>query len=257
MSYLLRPHLFFLFLFWVFPVSADASPQNEQTVEAGAAPFVLVSAHEKRDYFGVLAELVYQDAFQRMGRKLVIRYAPLQRVEVLHRNAQVDGDVGRTDAFQFRFPELIRVAESTVIIRYVVYSASPDVRVNNWYDLLQSSLRIEYLRGDMMSDKRLKDIASSGQVSQVDTLTLGLRKLFAGRTDLFIGVQRGVEHVMTKQEFRGQKLYLAGVLDAFEAHVYLRPQYEELAKQLSDVLAEMKREGVIEYYQEQALLLIQ
>ncbi|WP_140054611.1 hypothetical protein [Oceanospirillum sanctuarii] len=262
MNLLLRPFLLFVFL---FPLLPDLSQAGQPTVLTRFSdndtiskpddrlPIVLVSAHQKHDYFGVLAELIYQDAFQRLGRKLEIRYAPLRRAEVLHRNAMVDGDVGRTDAFHQQFPEMIRVSEATVSVRYNAYSQLPNIKVNSWDSLRWSSLRIEYQRGDLMASYRLKDIGPSAQLTQVDNLTLGLRKLFAGRTDLFIGMERGINHVMAKSEFRGKKLYRAGFMEAFEGHVYLQPKHRELAAELSDVLKAMAQEGVIERYQQEAL----
>ncbi len=262
MNLLFRPFLLIVFLFPALSQAGEPTvltrfSDNEQNSKQDNRPaIVLVSAHQKHDYIGVLAELIYQDAFQRLGRKLEIRYAPLRRTEVLHRNAMVDGDVGRTDAFHKQFPEMIRVPEATVSVRYSAYSLLPNIQVDGWDSLRWSSLRIEYLRGELLSSFRLQDIGPSAQLTQVDSLTLGLRKLFAGRTDLFIGMEEGVHHVLGKLEFRGQKLHQAGFLESVDGHVYLQPKHKELAAELADVLRQMKQEGVIKRYRQQALQIL-
>lgn len=219
-------------------------------------PIVLVSSHHESEYFGMLAKLIYEDAFARLGRPLVIRFAPLKRAEALHEKGLVDGDVGRTDAFQNRFPNMIRVRESTISVRYSAYSLLPTLRVEGWYSLRWRALRIEHLRGDLLSVSRLRNIGPSAQVRVVDNWQVGVRKLFAKRTDLFIGMDRGVDYALTLPEFEGRTLHRAGFLELSEAHAYLQPQHWDLAIALSEVLGTMKKEGVIERYEKLAFQML-
>jgi hypothetical protein len=84
--------------------------------------------------------------------------------------------------------------------------------------------------------------------------TLGLRKLAAGRTDLYIDGELLVEATLARAEFRGTSIRKVAVMEKINAHAFLHPKHRALAARLSATLVQMKREGLIERYRKAALV---
>lgn len=81
---------------------------------------------------------------------------------------------------------------------------------------------------------------------------MGVRKLVAQRSDVFVEFEGAVRMVMDQGEFRDKKIYPAGALEEFDLHAFLRPEHQQLALQLSEVLLQMRREGLIAAYEQEA-----
>ncbi len=219
---------------------------------AEARPLVMSVIQKESDYYGRLVTLIYDEAFRRIGRKLDVKYFPAKRSSLMVSHGRIDGDLARTLKFHREHPQLVPVSESPLTIRFVVFSADPSIKINGWQDLKESAYRIDYLRGSALIDQKLKMGILKGPLSRVDDWKGGLRKLFAGRSDLFVEFEGGMRYAMTRTEFQGKKIYLAGVLDEYTVHAFLQPQHEALAAELSGVLKEMKQEGLIAQFEQQA-----
>ena len=85
----------------------------------------------------------------------------------------------------------------------------------------------------------------------------GMKKLIAGRTDLYVGPEMVLTQLLQSEELRqffqtkeakGDKVRVAGVLEEIALHAYVHQTHHDLAPQLSTVLKAMKEEGLIEQY---------
>jgi len=59
---------------------------------------------------------------------------------------------------------------------------------------------------------------------------------------------------LSSEEFKNFELRIAGVMEKFTGHVYLNKKHKELAPKLSNVLKDMKKEGMFEKYRNAAKL---
>jgi hypothetical protein len=93
----------------------------------------------------------------------------------------------------------------------------------------------------------------AARLSSVTHSILGLRKLAAGRTDLFIDGELLVESALTAAEFRGTSIHKVAVMEELNGHSFLNSKHRALAGRLSETLAQMKREGLIKKFRTAAL----
>lgn len=217
------------------------------------APLVLGVIQSESDYYGRFVRLIYQEAFRRLGRHVEIRYFPAKRSSFLVRAKRIDGDLARTVNFHKQHPNLAIVPEAPFEVYIKAFSASPTLKISDWQDLRETKYRVDYLRGSAMIDIKRKEGRLQDPISQVNDWKTGLRKLFAGRSDLFVEFEGGVRYAMAKPEFQGKWLFEAGTLDVYSVHAFLQPEHKELAHELAQVLRNMKYEGVIDQFKKQAL----
>lgn len=224
-------------------------------------PLVMAMVQKESDYYGRLVSLIYREAFSRIGRDLEIRYYPIKRSDLMIETGRIDGDLARAQPFNGQYPHLVPVAESPLTLRIVVFSTSPTLKFSSWDALRQTGFRVNYLGGSALLNNRLARRTASGQITPVPeqenfaavgNWTIGLRKLFAGRSDLFVAFDGVVRFAMTKSEFYDKQLFNAGVLEELALHAYLQPEHEDVAKALAVVLKEMKAEGVIRQFEQEA-----
>lgn len=219
---------------------------------AAEQPVVMGIIQSKSDYYGRLVSLIYDEAFRRIGRKLEINYYPAKRSSLLVKEGEIDGDLARTKSFLQEHPHLIPVTESPLTIRIMAFTNSPTLKISGWQDLKQTGYRVDYLRGSALIEQKLEKGELLAPISLVNDWTLGLRKLFADRSDIFVEFEGGVRFAMTRSEFQGKTLFVAGQLDEFTVHAFLQPEHKELAAKLSLVLKDMRQEGLIAQFEQQA-----
>ena len=70
-----------------------------------------------------------------------------------------------------------------------------------------------------------------------------------------MGAELNIMRSLESDEFRNSKLRVAGVMDKFTAHAFLHKKHKALVPQLSNILKEMKKEGLFEKYRETAKLI--
>lgn len=225
-------------------------------------PLVMALIQKESDYYGRLVSLIYREAFSRIGRDLEIHYYPVKRSDLLIEAGRIDGDLARAQTFHTQHPQLVPVTESPLSLRITVFSTSPTLKFSNWDALRQTGFRVNYLSGSVLISKRLAGNTASGQAippselpdnfATVRNWTIGLRKLLAGRSDLFVAFDGAVRFEMTKSEFYDKQLFNAGVMEELAVHAFLQPEHADVAKALSIALKEMKAEGVIRQFEQEA-----
>jgi hypothetical protein len=177
----------------------------------------------------------------------------LARGAVMVEQGLADAEVSRVYDYGADKPYLVRVEESIVDLGFSLYAANPALRVERLDDLRSGKLLIEYRRGLLLCESTLKPLVPAERLSDVTTREQGLKKLLAGRTDLYCEIDVYVHQELDSPEFKGagsvRKVVSLG--KTVPTYPYLNRKHADLAPRLAAVLKKMKVEGLIETYQRQ------
>lgn len=206
--------------------------------------------------YGKWLELVYKEAFRRIGYDLAVVGYPSQRAIMMADKGEVDGQLERGYDFNVEHPNLIRVEEPTNTEAYSAYAAKPGISVKGWEGLRTSKHIVVVRRGIGKSIQSLIEIIPREQVTFVERPEQGLLMLLFGRADVYIDYAPVVTETLNtlRQGERGDAvnaIYPAGVMALTTHHAFLHKKHEALAPKLSKALRDMKREGLFEKYRTQ------
>ena len=198
-------------------------------------------------------ELVYHEAFRRLGVEISIVGLPTKRATVMADAGQIDGDLHRARNYGERHPKLVRVEFSHFPVTFYAYSKRADVALaDGWDSFNQTPLRVEYILGSAVAAAELGRRVAPDQLSTVTNVEVGMRKLELGRSDVLIALDLNVEPLLPLPEFRDSGIHQVAQLGQVPCYLYLQKRHAALALKLAQVLAQLKREGLIEQYGKQA-----
>jgi hypothetical protein len=153
-------------------------------------------------------------------------------------------------------PNLIRVEEVLYSTNFVAFAAKPGIDLHGWKSLQNTTYNVEYRRGVKLCESELPLVVAAEHLSDVTTAEQGLKKLIAGRTDLYVDVEFTIAEAMkglNPDEFDVSALYQVGIMQEVDAYAYLHKKHAALVPKVVEVLQAMKQEGLFEHYFEIAL----
>ena len=234
-----------LILALLFPVAPALSQTAAETVK----PFIMTVDGEPTTYGSRWVTLIFTEVFKRLGVPLRLENYTLARRAALVEEGSADGETSRVYAYGNHHPHLVRVEESLVDLSFALYSANPAVRLERLEDLRASSYLVEYRRGILLCETTLKQAVPAERISDVPTQQQGLKKLLAGRTDLYCDLEAYVRQELQSPEFKGTSIRKAiSVGNAVPTYPYLHKKHAALAPRMAAVIRQMKAEGLIEAY---------
>jgi len=192
--------------------------------------------------------LVFNEAFKRIGMKLELAIYPPNRAGALADAGAVDGELGRMYSYQNNHPDLIRVDEPLSRVSWAAYATSPTIKISGWESLHNMPFRVEYRAGMAIPKLRLSALIGQENLSYVNNVSSGLRKLQAGRTDIYVDLEEIVSPCLQSNQFRGMAIRKAGVLEEETLHAYFHKKNKSLAPGLSAALKTMKHDGLFDAY---------
>lgn len=224
---------------------------------AAPEPFIFGTDAEETTLTGKWYGRIYGEAFRRMGIPLTIVAVPTARGTVLADQGEIHGQCSRVFAYADTHPNQLRVEESVHDVRLALHAFGPATRPDfpkRLEDLAAGKWRVEYRRGVAICEQKLKPLVPAERLSDVTSIEQGLKKLKAGRTDLYCDFDLAVRNGLATPELKGvggyrQALYLDVGLPLYP---YLHKSHAELAPRLAETLRKMKAEGLIERYQHEA-----
>lgn len=193
---------------------------------------------------------IYTEAFRRLGISLQLDYVTAKRRSLLADEGGVDGDVGRTHGYGAAHPNLVRVEEPIVALNFSLFAAKPALQLLHLDDLRTSNFLVEYRRGIGLCENALNQLVAPERISEVPTEQQAVKKLLAGRTDLYCDIDTAVLGALNSPEFKGSP-GLRKVIDLgsmVPIYPYVHKKHVELAPRLAATLKKMKAEGLIEAY---------
>ncbi len=233
-------------LFAVLPTSIRSEPLQ---------PFVMATDQPETTYEGKWQRLAYQEAFKRLGIPLEVEVMPTQRVSAMVDSGAVDGQFMRVLAYADTHPEQIRVAESIYEVGFALWASNPALSLSRLQDLAATSWIGVYKRGVELCQRSLSPLVPAERLSSVASEEVGLRMLLTGRVDYYCEIDAALQSALYAPEFKGVTSVhpLLTIGDRIVLYPYLSSKHAELAPRLAAVLKEMKAEGLLERYRQQAL----
>ena len=196
-----------------------------------------------------LANRVYHEAFARLGLEYEVCILPANRALFLANIGKIDGLVHRVASFQRHYPTLVQVDESVVTVDIAVYGVAQDLRIDSWEDLARAGRRTSYLRSVRFVSDQIAANMPGERVEAVNSRASGLRKLLAGRADLYVDIKEAVDELLAS-EFSGRNIVRVGTIDQLMLYPYLAAHRASLAPRLAETLRQMKLDGTIDSLRE-------
>lgn len=227
-----------------------AASALSQDAAAGAKPFIVTSGGEPTTWGSRLGLLIYSEAFKRLGIPFQMGYYTLARGAAMVEQGLADAELSRVHEYGNDKPNLVRVEESIVDLGFSLYGTNPRMRIERLEDLRTGNHLVEYRRGLLLCETTLKQLLPAERLSNVATREQGLKKLLAGRTDLYCEIDVYVQQELHSAEFKGVTTLrkVIGLGESVPTYPYVHRKHAALAPRLAAVLKQMKAEGLMETY---------
>lgn len=226
--------------------------QAQPALPAAGAPndprpvLVLGGSQETYNAVGPWLTLIYTDALGRLGYRLDYRPYPAKRSSVMSDTGSADGEIHRAAGYTLQHPEMVQVAVSHFSFNFAAYATRPLDLKGGWQAFKDTPLRIEYRSGITRAEQQLLPLVPAGRLSAANNALVGLRKLQAGRNDVYIDVDALIEPLLAQDEFRQSGVRKVALIETADMYLHLHKRHAELAAKLGPVLADMKKDGLIE-----------
>lgn len=234
----------------VLALLLPTAPALSQTATETVKPFMMTLDSDPTNYGSRWAKLIFTEVFKRLGMPFQMEHYPLARRTALMEEGMTDGEASRIYSYGDNRPHLVRVEESLIDFSFALYAANPAVRLERLEDLRTSSYLVEHRRGILLCENTLKKWVPAERISDVLTTLQGLKKLVAGRTDLYCDLEVYVRQDLMAPEFKGaapvRKVISVG--NAVPTYPYLHKKHAALAPRMAAIIRQMKAEGLIEAY---------
>ncbi|MBI5068063.1 MAG: hypothetical protein HZB56_07470 [Deltaproteobacteria bacterium] len=224
--------------------AAGARAEEARPAGDGPAPFRMAGDNGPSRSNQAFTQ-IYQEAFRRLGIPVELSFHSLVRRTALVTAGAIDGEMARIRAYGDAHPELIRVEEPILDFPFALFTARPDLRLESLEALRRQAYRVDYRRGILLCETTLGRLLPPERITDVLTTEQGVKKLQAGRTDLFCELDfHYVEDVLESPEFRGtppvRRVLRFATLPTYP---YLHRRHAALAPRLAEVIRQMKAEG--------------
>ena len=197
-------------------------------------------------------ELLYTEAFRRIGVEFQYKVYPPVRASVMADAGQVDAEPARVASYGEAHPNLVRVDEWVVKSQVVAYAVDQAIALDGWESLRNTEYHIDYYRGHAVSEQHLAEVVEADRLSSVSDPIQALKKLRAGRIDMYVDSSDRIGPLLQSPEFKDSGIHAAGVMEEIFSYPYLHKRHADLAPKLAETLKQMKAEGLFAQYMQQA-----
>jgi len=229
---------FFILIFFQYSLICKANEEKTITMAFGHDP----AKNSQYKFY----ELLYTEAFGRLGYEFSYIICPLKRCSYLSNSGRVDGEPQRIFNYNEKYPNLIRVEESINVTRIIAYANTPIYNIDSWGSFNKIPYRVEYVRGALDTQLQLEKQMSvnSEQLSAITTTYQGLQRLYKNRIDIFVELESRVSRFIRTTEFSESGITEIGVIDVHPSYPFLHKKHIELALTLEGALRKLKKEGI-------------
>jgi len=236
--------------------STDTSlPISEDTVESNSdnssdkvvlkVAFTLPPDHHLSKFF----TLVYTEAFSRMDIDFQIEHLPPERASEYSDQGLVDGEINRVYSYNETNSNLIRVEEPHMYIRFSAFSTDPELQLYGWESLKNTEYRVEYRLGVKKSELMLPQYVSEDNLIIGYAVEDAIQHLMDNKTDLYVDVENTVEGYLHSTSFNKDiEIFNSGMMEETTGHAFLHKKNSDLVPKLSDIIKDMKSEGLFDQY---------
>lgn len=213
------------------------------------APFVMALASEPSESITMTWYVkVISEAFRRLDIDLRLEVYPPSRASRLLDNGVVDGEGLRPVGYEDRHPAAVRVDELMFTVIFAAAVTRSDIELQSLNDLKDKNYRVEYVRGTEPLDEMLSAVVNQGHLSPISEAGHGLRKLAAGRSEVFIDFPGRIEALAAAPDMKSAGIRVIILPEQVNIYPYLHARHAELAPRLARVLRDIREEGLFEDY---------
>lgn len=222
-------------------LSLDARAQPDP------AKVVIACDEESGTYSMTMARLLYAQLSKRLGIHFEVVAFPMMRRSAMADSGAVDGETARVASYAEEHPHQLRVQEPLAFLGFDLYTTRPSLSIKSLGELSGTKVRAEYRRGVLFCERALKSVFPEERVSTVTNVSEGLKKLIAGRTDVYCDIESAAAgalhdtHIERIQTVR--KLLHLGTVPTYP---FLHKRNAELAVRMAPVLKQMREEGLLD-----------
>lgn len=230
-------------------ISAASFAQDSTATETITLAFWAEPSEDSTWRWG---ELLYTEAFRRIGVDFQYKVYPPSRASFMADSGQIDGEPARIAEYAESHENLIRVDEPVVIDKVLACAIEPGIKLERWESLRNTDYRVDYYRGVAIVEKNLPMVVDPENLSAISEPILAFKKMIAGRTEVYVDSIERIVPLLNSPEFKNSGIHIVGTLAEVPSYPYLHKRHASLVSKLSEALKQMKAEGVFERYLEQA-----
>ncbi|WED24634.1 transporter substrate-binding domain-containing protein [Vibrio sp. JC009] len=231
-------------LFSVFEAVAEQSSATE--------PLVINNNHPEGSPAEVWMTKVYEDLYSRMNIPLKMVYFPKARGVFYADIGKIDGQVTSVYQYQEKQPDQMRIDFPLIKISMsAITRTDQNLQIKDWDSLKISDLRVEYLRGILIAEKKLTGRVSPANLTDSSNALHSLQKVQHNRIDVFVHGNITTFPLIQRDEFDGE-IIDAGALSSNILYPYLSREHKDLVPIIESTLSDMRDDGSIYRYCVQA-----
>lgn len=217
---------------------------------ASAAEKISLGVHfsNQQDVLGKWIDLIYTEAFRRIGMEMEYKELPYKRGDAMADAGEIDGVLARPKNYGELHSSLIRVEEAAPVDSLGAFATDATLQLNGWESLKGVSKIVEYPRGFILAEINLPKVVAPEHIVPSDNLMQSLKKLEAGRTQLLLAPTSILGQLLRSGEFADSGIRNVGSMQDVELFAYLQSKHSATALKLAEALREMKAEGLFEQY---------
>lgn len=189
-----------------------------------------------------VAEQIMQEAYRRLGYRLILHQLPGERTLMYANEGKMDGELYRKLGMERDYPNLLIVPVPLQTYEIVIFSHGTSFNVNGW-----ESLR-PYTLGFVRGIKIVQENTRGMRIEPVPTMQLAMEKMMMGRTDLVLGNRASGLAMIRSLNLEGVTV-LEPALASFPVYHYLNKKHEALVPELTRVLRQMHADKTVERIQ--------
>ena len=187
--------------------------------------------------------LIYTEAFSRLGHNFKLKNLPGERAMVDANSGALDGEAGRIAYLDLnKYPNLIRVGESIIIMKDGAYSTDPSIRVDGWESLRRKSYKVGLIKGIKSVEQKLPLYVEKENIVILTDFEQSLKMLKARRIDILIAATL-IEDSAPMKSPAYSDIKRVGIVEEKILYPWFNKRHKELASRLADTLKAMKADG--------------
>ena len=243
----------FLFVCLSLLLVCHAAYSDAPETSTRPTKLILAVSQVKDSPVSIAYDLMYAEISRRLGIPIELKYLPGKRSSLYSDKGVVDGEASRVSVYHKAHPNMVIVREPIAEVVFSAFAVKPSIRLNGWESLSHTDLRVEYIRGTLLPEQMLSGIVKKENLSVVGNRRQGLKKLVAGRTDVFIEPAILIRALLQLPEFKASGIYKAGDMQRVTIHAFLFNRHKALEPELSAAIKAVREEGLIKKFIQTAL----
>lgn len=201
---------------------------------------VMIFSTIENSSYATISKTIMDIAYKRLKVDISVLDLPAERAVITANSGTVDGELYRIKNIQLKYKNLIMIPVPIGKLEGIAISQNKSISMNNWEEL--SGHRVCFRRGVKFAEKGLSNITARVINSNKQLMTMLEQK----RCDIIV-IARITSIPLMNRLIESKKIELYyNILQTYPLYHYLHKKNSHLVPQLTKVLNDMQREGIID-----------